>query len=389
MKNKILYISYTGIMEPLGESQVLNYIKGLSNDYFFYLITLEKDNNSKNKIDLNKELKKNNIIWIPLEYKKGKKNYLNNFIKVFVKSYKIVRGHDIKLIHCRSYMPGLISLLLKFIFRDIKYLLDTRGFWFDEKVDVGIWRKNSLIYKFSKRIESVLYKKASAIVMLSNKGKMILNKNKLFKGSDKVTNIYVIPTCTDLNLFYPNNNNNSKIKIGYVGTSSGWYDFDSVINVLMKLDNLINFKFIIFNSNEHEQIKNIIKKSEFKGDYTIENIDFSEIPKRIRVFDFSIFFIHPYFSKNASIATKLGELMASGIPVITNGNVGDHQYYIEKYNTGCIINVDEIEKYDYKKNLDNILSLEIKRNCRKLAEDVFSLQNGINNYRIIYNNIIN
>ena len=41
-KRKILYISYDGLMEPLGQSQVLNYLKGLSKDYQMFVISYEK-----------------------------------------------------------------------------------------------------------------------------------------------------------------------------------------------------------------------------------------------------------------------------------------------------------------------------------------------------------
>jgi len=39
---RVLYISYDGLMEPLGESQVLSYLKGLSKSYQIYLLSFEK-----------------------------------------------------------------------------------------------------------------------------------------------------------------------------------------------------------------------------------------------------------------------------------------------------------------------------------------------------------
>ena len=52
MINKILYISYDGILEPLGYSQVFNYVLKLSKDHEIILLTFEKKNNLKYK-DLN------------------------------------------------------------------------------------------------------------------------------------------------------------------------------------------------------------------------------------------------------------------------------------------------------------------------------------------------
>ena len=40
---QIIYISHDGILDPLGQSQILQYISILSKEYKFYLITLEKN----------------------------------------------------------------------------------------------------------------------------------------------------------------------------------------------------------------------------------------------------------------------------------------------------------------------------------------------------------
>ena len=39
---KVLYITYDGILEPLGQSQVLNYLEKLSEDHEITLMSIEK-----------------------------------------------------------------------------------------------------------------------------------------------------------------------------------------------------------------------------------------------------------------------------------------------------------------------------------------------------------
>ena len=46
-RKKILYISYDGILDPIGESQILSYLEKLCKDFDFYLITFEKKNSSQ------------------------------------------------------------------------------------------------------------------------------------------------------------------------------------------------------------------------------------------------------------------------------------------------------------------------------------------------------
>jgi hypothetical protein len=50
----------------------------------------------------------------------------------------------------------------------------------------------------------------------------------------------------------------------------------------------------------------------------------------ISLFDTSIFFIRPTYSKKASSPTKQGEIMAMGIPLICNYGVGDTDEIVKK-----------------------------------------------------------
>ena len=56
---KVLYLSYDGITDPLGQSQILPYLKGLSQKgYFFYLVGFEKkDAYKKQKEGIENEIR--------------------------------------------------------------------------------------------------------------------------------------------------------------------------------------------------------------------------------------------------------------------------------------------------------------------------------------------
>ena len=75
MKNKkyqVLYISLDGIMEPLGQSQVLKYLEKLSQKYEINLISFEKSNdiqNSKLLNEISKRCSDSHIIWHRAKYR--------------------------------------------------------------------------------------------------------------------------------------------------------------------------------------------------------------------------------------------------------------------------------------------------------------------------------
>ena len=74
LKSAVLYISYDGMLEPLGQSQVVSYLEILSADYDIYLISFEKKsdlNNSSSFNKISKRMQSSNIHWRPLKYHKN------------------------------------------------------------------------------------------------------------------------------------------------------------------------------------------------------------------------------------------------------------------------------------------------------------------------------
>jgi len=106
-----------------------------------------------------------------------------------------------------------------------------------------------------------------------------------------------------------------------------------------------------------------------------------EVPKYIRLFDLSVFFIRPSFSKQASSPTKQGELMAMGIPIVCNAGVGDTDLVIEKYDAGTVLtetNPSSFEAFSFPIQGFN------KERTAIGAQEFYGLENGVNTYFSIY-----
>jgi glycosyltransferase involved in cell wall biosynthesis len=108
------------------------------------------------------------------------------------------------------------------------------------------------------------------------------------------------------------------------------------------------------------------------------------MPSYISLFDLSVMFIKPSFSKTASSPTKLGELMAMGIPVICNSGVGDVKEIVEKYNAGIIL--DELNGFAFNKAIEAIFNEKYYDldNMRIGCEEYYDLEKGIEKYVAIY-----
>ena len=96
MKKNILFITRNGLLEPLGQSQILSYLIPLSKEFSINIISFEKSIDYENKNHLSKITsicKTNNINWKPLKYRKTIRqvSVILGFVELFVKVFKVCK----------------------------------------------------------------------------------------------------------------------------------------------------------------------------------------------------------------------------------------------------------------------------------------------------------
>ena len=143
----VLYLSYDGMTDPLGQSQVIPYLAGLTkHGYKFTIISFEKfDNYQKRYASIASILKQTSINWAPLTYHKSPPviSTLYDLLMLRNKAIALHKKEKFQLVHCRSYVTSIIGLHLKKTF-GIKFIFDMRGYWADERVDGKIWNVDAL-----------------------------------------------------------------------------------------------------------------------------------------------------------------------------------------------------------------------------------------------------
>src|SRR5690242_6665636 len=205
---KILYLSYDGMTDPLGQSQVLPYLAGLCNKgYCIYLVSCEK----KAAYAANGELVRQTcrdagIEWRPVRYTRRPPvlSTLFDLVQMWRKADHIHKKYGVQLVHCRSYIAALAGLLMKRKYR-IRFLFDMRGLWADERVDGHLWDLDNplygLIYRFFKRRERDFLEQADHTVCLTRAGKREIRSWAHIRNNP--VPITVIPCCADLEHFDP------------------------------------------------------------------------------------------------------------------------------------------------------------------------------------------
>ena len=395
----LLYLSYDGLTDSLGQSQVLPYLIGLQKKgYDISIISFEKEvNYLQNEEHIRMLCDDNNLSWHPLFYTKKPPvlSTLKDVIYLKKVAKKLNKEKNFSIIHARSYIAALVALKFKKRY-GIKFLFDMRGFWADERVEGGIWNLQNpiykTIYKFFKRKEKSFFEQSDHIISLTRNGKNEILKQFSAISEDKIT---VIPCCVDTNLFDPSTirphqfeklKSALKIKptdkiIGYVGSIGTWYMLEEMLLFFKKqYDSNKNFKFLFVTKDDFDEIKSVARKIDLDLNSIIfANTSYRFVPLHINIMDWGIFFIRPTFSKKASSPTKQGEIMAMGVPVICNSGVGDTDFIVKKYQAGVVV-----ENFDQQINLEKPSNPEA---IRKGAIEYFGLENGVESYGRVYKKI--
>jgi glycosyltransferase involved in cell wall biosynthesis len=406
LKTKALFISIDGIADPLGQSQILPYLIGLSSSGFeISIVSAEKKLNlSKNLSQIKSKIQENNIAWEFISYRNSiplLSQALNFFSLLFLVK-KLFRKNDYQIIHCRSYIPALIGLYLKKK-SNIKLIFDMRGFWADERLDGKIWSLNNPIhtalYRFFKIKEKQLFESADAIVSLTQTAKdYIINSFQIEENK-----ICVIPCCVDTDLFSLKEVKSSEQErirknlgiddtnfvLSYLGSIGTWYLLKEMLLFFKSLlTQYSNAKFLIITQDSSVMIlKEVSNLNIDVSKIIITSAQRTGIPLLVSLSTLSIIFIKPVFSKIASSPTKLGEIMSLGIPVIANAGVGDMKNVLNSEIGGILIS--DFSNETYEKAIENIPEvLKIQPNAiRSAAKKLFSLNKGVEKYCEIYKNL--
>jgi glycosyltransferase involved in cell wall biosynthesis len=400
MTPSVLYISYDGVLEPLGESQVVSYLERLAADHAIALLTFEKPEDladEPRRLAMWRRLSNLNIAWVPQKYHKWPPVFSTAFdiFEGILKARRICRRRRVRIIHARSYVPALIALGTRSVNR-AAFLFDMRGFWVDEKVEAGHWARGGLLYRAGKWWEKRFYRAADAVVSLTAAGAAAIPE--LGVRMKPEAPVVVIPTCADLRRFSPGRKDPHLFEelelgdgpiIGCVGTMGNWYMRQEMIDGLAYLaGKLENICVLIVTRDDHVALRADLERAGVPAErLVITRAGFAEMPRYVRLFDAGLFFIKPSFSKRASAATKMAEFLGCGVPVIINDGVGDSGAIVREKNVGVVLPpLPGAEAFEAALPEVRAMMADPKtgERCRAAALELFDLTVGAERYRELY-----
>ncbi|MGI6478529.1 MAG: glycosyltransferase [Salinivirgaceae bacterium] len=405
---RIVYLTYDGLTDSLGQSQIIPYLKELSKlNNKITIISAEKNEAFlRKREEIQSYLEQNNITWIPIKYTKKPPvlSTINDIYKFAKELKKIYINEGFDIVHCRSYITSIVGLKFKKRY-GVKFIFDMRGFWADERIDGNIWSLSNplyrLVYKYFKRREREFLTNADHVVSLTNNAIETINSSFDIKVLD--TDYSVIPCCADLDHFQKTDKNETdratwRKKLGikqdafvltYLGSLGTWY----LTEEMVKFFKILVTKFCpdsVFLVVTHDNIE-IIHKSAIIHQISLDLIktlhaDRSQLPEILSVSDAAVSFIKPSFSKKASSPTKLAELFGLGIPVFSNIGVGDIEEYYRTIKSLIVKDFEYETLYDVWDNYFSSGKVDEKV-LVDIAHKYFSLNLGVERYNNIYRSL--
>ena len=406
---RVLFISYNGMLEPLGQTQVLPYLRELAKrGVKFTLLSFEKGeaftaDGQRSCVELKHDLLKQGIEWHWLRYHQRPSLAATAFDVLAGVRYasRLIQRTGIELVHARAYIPATIALALKRKF-GIKMIFDVRGLMAEEYVDARHWPKGGLRYRVTKAAERRIFAATDAVVTLTERIWPIIKEWDGLKGRD--VHHAVIPCCADLSLFKSSQLERARVRteLGlsdrftfvYSGSLDGWnlteQTADFFARVFLSGNNV---HLLWLTTGSHERVRQLMTARGIGEDhFSICSVTPQEMPSYLAAGDVGICLNKRGLSRMASSPTKNGEYLACGLPIIINSGIGDSDDLVKEWKAGILI--EDLNDRDFDCAWDETQQLvsdpNIKTKVRAVAEKVFDLNTvGAERYAHLYQAVLN
>lgn len=405
---RVLFISYNGMLEPLGQTQVLPYLRALAKrGVRFTLLSFERARaftaeGAVQRERLRSELQEQGIEWHWLRYhqRPSLPATMYDVLAGIRKAGSLVQRNKIEMVHARSHIPGTIALALKKRF-GTKMIFDLRGLMAEEYVDAEHWRKDSLPYRITKSTERQILGATDAIVTLTEKIWPVIREWEGLRG--RTPPHEVIPCCVDLDRFRFSEQERARRRqelgladqftIVYSGSLDGWYLTEKMADFFASFAERDERAHLLWlTTGSHERVKELMQARSVSVDqFSVLAVAAADVPSYLAAADAGLAFIKRCVSKLASSPTKNGEYLACGLPLILNTGIGDSDALVDQWRAGVLIN--DFTEDQYALAADSIAAMAAvpgaREKARRVAEQLFDLESvAAERYASLYERVL-
>jgi glycosyltransferase involved in cell wall biosynthesis len=391
-------VTYDGLEDPLGQSQVRPYIDGLAeHGHRFEILSFEKAGVPARF----RQPLRDGVRWTALRYHKTP--------TVPATAYDMLQGlactavtsilSRADLLHARSYVAASLMLPWK-IATGVPLLFDTRGLWPDERVDMGLWAADGALYRSAKAVERILLRQADSVVVVSDSMRDYLRQEYPHRAEISAC-IHAIPTCTDLDRFTPQVERDPSLApeldrarvLTYLGSLERRYMVDAMARFYQAWRRAVRARdgeaertrFLVVSRNDPAGMRSMFEAAGIAEELVHRSARHRDVPGLVRWAEAGVCFMRPTLSGRLSAPTKLGELLACGVPVVATA-VGDLASIFRGTRAATI--VDDLAEDTLRGAAADLAAMaprpEVRREAREIAERWFRLADGVAAFDRIY-----
>lgn len=404
---RVLFISYNGMLDPLGQTQVIPYLRELAKRGVRYtLLSFERPpafegEGARKREELKRELDAHGVEWHWLRYHQTPSvpATIYDVMAGIRKARSLVGRNGIDLVHARSHIPATIALALKKSL-GTKMIFDVRGLMAEEYVDAEHWREGSVPYRITKAAERRIFEKTDAVVTLTERIWPILKQWEGLRGRD--VHHTVVPCCVDLSLFKISDEDRARRRaelglrdqftIVYSGSLDGWYQTEAMVDFFAVFRRQRPDAHMLWLTNgSHDRVKELMRSRDVPPDhFSVLSVPARLVPSYLAAADAGLSFIKRCVSKIASSPTKNAEYLACGLPLIINRGIGDSDGLVEDWKAGVLL--EQFMDREYERIGTSIVAMAAqpgaRQHARAVAERLFDLETvGAERYAALYERV--
>lgn len=329
-----IFVSYNGLLDPLGASQVLPYVERLAKDRPMSIVSFERQErmHPATMNVMRERLLSQGIVWRRLTYRRQP--------SLFAKALDLwdgvraVRGlltRQRSLIHARGYVSMEIASRAT---RAHPILFDIRGLQGEEYVDAGHWTTHDVRYLLLKTAERRFFRRAAGAVVLTKAIEPYVREK--FAHLGRTPPLEVIPSAVALDRFYFDQaerdevrnrlNLEDRLVFVYSGSLGSWYLADEMAGFVRAFADRVGRSVALLwlvNGDQADAERASLRARLTRAETRIATATASEMRPYLAAADVGLALIKACFSKRSSSPTKYGEYLAVGMPVVMTREVGD------------------------------------------------------------------
>ena len=390
---KVLYITYDGLAEPLGQSQVLPYVRGLAAlGHSFQILSYEKRPERIGHAVLGPNIER----WALRYHRRPTVPATGLDIATGIAlGTGLVLRSGVRLLHARSYVSATIALAIARA-TGTPFLFDTRGNWVDEKVQSGAWHPDSKLVRAARIAERTLFEQADAITVLTNAYHAHLRSDAALRIRGPIS---VIPTCVDLDAFSPDGPVDEDAKavasgrpiLVYLGSLGGFYRDRELAKFYLAYRRCVGSSalFMVVSRQDPSRIRDELAAAGCAHELYHRSASRAEVPALLRASTAMVALDDRGIAGLGAAPTKLGEALGVGLPVAITRS-GDVARVLETCPAGVLVDSLHDESLAAAARALHQLSSDARTagHARRTAVEWFSLDAGVRAYDALYERMI-